>query len=52
MPDLRACAVIYCTLAFRVNNKLVIDTKLALWHSTQIALHDDTTSHMGTQHLT
>ena len=35
-----------------VHHQLVIHTKLALRHTTQETLHDDTTRHMGRQHLT
>lgn len=34
------------------NDNLVIHAKLALWHSTQIALHHHSARDMGTQNLT
>lgn len=39
------------SLALLVDNNLVIHSKFALWHSTQIALHHNTTRHVGTQDL-
>ena len=39
-------------LGLFLHHQFIVHPKLALWHSTQIALHDDPPRHMGAQGLT
>ena len=44
--------VVQTALSFAVHQNLVVDAKLALRHSAEVAFHHYTTSDMGAQHLT
>lgn len=44
--------VIQAALALALHQHFVIDSKLALGHTTEVALHDNPPGHVGAQHLT
>lgn len=50
LPVPLAC-FISCAFALLLNNNLVIHSKLALRHATQVALHHHPARYMGAQHL-
>jgi len=48
----RSRSVLRSCLSFRLHDHLIVDAKLTLGHSAEVGLHDNSTRHVGAQHLT